>query len=59
MNLPDELAQILIAFTQDRFVTALEQMANLSVLAVMVLAVGRKQALHDPANWVVPPFDGR
>ena len=46
-----------IALTQDRFVTALEQMANFSVLAVMVLAVGRKQTLHDPADWIVSPFD--
>ena len=53
----NQLTQIAIGLAENRFISALKQVADLFVFSVEVLAVARQHTLHDSAYSVVLPFD--
>ena len=57
MNVPHQLRQILITLTEYRLVTTLEQVARLSVLPIVILAIGGQEPLHHPTDRVILSFD--
>jgi hypothetical protein len=57
MNVTDKLSEVLIALAENCLVASLKQVAGLSVLAIVILAVGCQQPLHDSADGVLLSLD--
>ena len=57
MNIANKLAQIFVALTKNGLVPALENVPDLALLPVIVLAVAGQHSLHDPADRFPLPFD--
>lgn len=57
MNVADKFGEVLITLAEYRLVSSLEQVTGLSVLAIVILAIGGQESLHDPADGVIAPFD--
>src|SRR6185503_19715689 len=57
MDVPDEFAEIAIGLTEDRFVAPLKHVADLFVLAIVILAVAGQHSLHDSAKGIVLHLD--
>jgi hypothetical protein len=57
VNVPHEFGEVLIALAEDRLVASLKQVADLSVLAIVILAIGGEEPLHHPADVVILSFD--
>lgn len=57
MDVPNELAEILIRLTEDGLIAALKQVSDLLVLSVVELAVGGQHSLHDVTNGIALHLD--
>jgi hypothetical protein len=57
VNVADEFGKVLIALAEYRLVTPLQQVTRLSMLAIVILAIGGQESLHNPADGVILPFD--
>src|SRR5689334_12725956 len=53
MDVTDEFAEVSIRLTENRFVSALEEVTDLPVFAVVILAVGGEHSLHDSVDGIV------
>lgn len=57
MNVSNQLAEITIRLAENRLVSALKNVPDLFVLAIVILAVARQHSLHDSADRIVLHFD--
>ena len=57
MDVTDQLAEILIRLTENRFVPSLQEMPDASMSTVIILAIAGQHAVHDPPDRVRLPFD--
>jgi len=59
MEVTNQLKQVRVAIAQDRLVSPLKKMTNLSVTTIVVLGVGKLNPLHDPGYGVSPVSSSR
>jgi len=57
MNITHQLRQILIRLTENRLVAALQQVPDLAISPIVILAIPVQQPVHDAANWVLLALD--
>jgi hypothetical protein len=57
MNITHQFRQIPIRLTEDRFVAALQQVPDLAISPIVILAIPGQQPVHDPAYWVLLALD--